>query len=113
MEEESNRQIRMFPSPERIDKVAESMENLEEVVRERNRAYYELETGETGERTEELRENTFGLNYRHVPTEHLIPKKFNKKYRDRFKLLVPEKEKEEFLRKIREKAFVEKKKKKT
>jgi hypothetical protein len=28
--------------------VEESMENLEEVVRERNRAYYELETGTTG-----------------------------------------------------------------
>lgn len=30
--------------------VEESMKNLEDVVRERNRAYFELETGETGER---------------------------------------------------------------
>jgi hypothetical protein len=29
-------------------KVEDSMENLEEVVKERNRAYYELETGTTG-----------------------------------------------------------------
>ena len=37
-----------LPNDERIDKVAESMENLEEVVKERNRAYYELECGVTG-----------------------------------------------------------------
>ena len=37
-----------MPNDERIDKVAESMENLEEVVKERNRAYYELECGVTG-----------------------------------------------------------------
>jgi hypothetical protein len=29
-------------------KVEDSMENLEEVVKERNRTYYELETGTTG-----------------------------------------------------------------
>ncbi len=37
-----------MPNDERIDKVAESMENLEEVVKERNRAYYQLECGVTG-----------------------------------------------------------------
>ena len=37
-----------MPNDERIDKVAESMENLEEVVKERNRAYYQLECGITG-----------------------------------------------------------------
>lgn len=50
MEHECKEKMELFPSPERLDKVKESMENLEEVVRERNRAYYELETGETGER---------------------------------------------------------------
>ena len=30
-------------------KVEESMENLEEVVKERNRAYYQLEVGITGD----------------------------------------------------------------
>jgi hypothetical protein len=30
--------------------VEDSMENLEIVVRERNRAYYELETGDSGKR---------------------------------------------------------------
>merc|ERR1719189_2399651 len=38
-----------MPNEERIDKVQESMENLEEVVRERNRAYFELEAGVSGE----------------------------------------------------------------
>lgn len=38
-----------FPNPERIEKVEESMTNLETVVRERNCAYYELEIGEPSE----------------------------------------------------------------
>ncbi|XP_013783479.1 39S ribosomal protein L47, mitochondrial-like [Limulus polyphemus] len=54
----------LFPSPERIDKVEESMKNLEEVVRERNRAYYMLETGETGERPSEIRIDPFGNEYK-------------------------------------------------
>jgi len=39
-----------MPNPERLDKVEISMENLEAVVRERNKAYWQLEVGETGER---------------------------------------------------------------
>lgn len=62
MEQESKDQTRLFPSPERIDKVKESMSNLEEVVRERNKAYYLLETGKTGERPKEVVQNAFGLN---------------------------------------------------
>lgn len=51
-----------MPSPERIHKVRESMENIETVVKERNRAYFELETGETGERM--VVEDTSGLGKR-------------------------------------------------
>lgn len=65
MEEECKDQVRLFPSPERIDKVEESMSNLETIVRERNRAYYELETGETGERPTEYKVGVFGLTYHH------------------------------------------------
>ena len=36
--------------------VQESMENLEEVVRERNRAYFELEAGVSGERERVVRQ---------------------------------------------------------
>lgn len=63
MEEESKQQTRVFPSPERLDKVQDSMENLETIVRERNKAYHMLETGETGERPGRLDTSAFGLKY--------------------------------------------------
>lgn len=62
MEQESKDQTKLFPSPERIDKVRESMSNLETVVRERNKAYHLLETGKTGERPYEKVQNALGLN---------------------------------------------------
>lgn len=65
MEEESNDQVKLFPSPERIDKIEESMKNLETIVRERNKAYHELETGENGERPTEYITGPFGLNSLH------------------------------------------------
>nr|CAG4644292.1 EOG090X0DBE [Lepidurus arcticus] len=48
MEHAAKEEKELLPSAERIDKVKESMKNLEEVVRERNRAYWLLETGEKG-----------------------------------------------------------------
>lgn len=36
----------LFPSPERLDKVQDSMARLEQVVHERNNAYWLLEIGE-------------------------------------------------------------------
>lgn len=62
MEHECKERFEIFPNPERMDKVEESMENLEAVVRERNRAYHMLETGETGERPVEVRKNIFGMD---------------------------------------------------
>lgn len=47
MEYNSEEQVEVFPNPERIDKVAESMDRIEEVVRERNEAYWQLEVGES------------------------------------------------------------------
>lgn len=61
MEHECNEQMELFPSPERLDKVKLSMANLETVVRERNRAYHLLETGETGERPVRLVRTSIGL----------------------------------------------------
>ncbi|CAH1976179.1 unnamed protein product [Acanthoscelides obtectus] len=63
MEQEAKDRVRLFPSPERLDKVEESMENLESVVRERNKAYHMLETGETGERPGKMETGYFGIRY--------------------------------------------------
>lgn len=63
MEHECNEKVELFPSPERIDKVNISMENLETVVRERNRAYNLLETGVHGERPQKLVYNQLGLRF--------------------------------------------------
>ena len=63
MEHECNDQMELFPSPERIDKVKISMENLETVVRERNKAYHLLETGDIGERPQRLVANNLGIRY--------------------------------------------------
>lgn len=60
MEEAYKEEWKYFPNPERIDKVEDSMSNLESVVRERNRAYHMLETGTTGERPAELKYNALG-----------------------------------------------------
>ena len=48
MEQAYKDEVAVMPNEERIDKVAVSMENLEEIVKERNRAYFELECGITG-----------------------------------------------------------------
>lgn len=82
MENEGIEEHRLFPSPERLDKVKISMENLETVVRERNRAFHELETGETGERPGKLAKNQLGLTYYYRAAEHNIPYHFNKKWRE-------------------------------
>jgi hypothetical protein len=46
--------------PSFLFQVQESMENLEDVIRERNVAYFQLETTHTGERPAELIDNAFG-----------------------------------------------------
>lgn len=61
MDHASKVEYELFPNPERRDKVDESMANLEEVVRERNKAYHLLETGEDGERPGKLVVNELGI----------------------------------------------------
>ncbi|KAL3861235.1 hypothetical protein ACJMK2_007283 [Sinanodonta woodiana] len=102
MEEEYKRKLRAFPSPERIFKVEESMENLQQVVKERNEAYNVLETGTTGEHHPRYVKNFLGLTVLKQPREHIIPEYMNKKY----KLLYPnriEKWQVKYLRLHREK----------
>jgi large subunit ribosomal protein L47 len=77
MEHHAKVEHRLFPSAERLDKVEMSMKNLEDVVRERNRAYYELETGETGERPGKMATNAIGVNFYYRMVQHVIPSGFN------------------------------------
>uniref|UniRef100_A0A0A9W606 Large ribosomal subunit protein uL29m n=1 Tax=Lygus hesperus TaxID=30085 RepID=A0A0A9W606_LYGHE len=77
MQHELNEKWEPFPSPERLDKVHESMVNLEEVVRERNRAYHLLETGETGERPGRVEVGKLGMNFFYKTAEHAIPPEYN------------------------------------
>lgn len=69
-----------MPSPERIDKVEESMFNLEQVVRERNKAYHLLETGETGERPVHIQNNAIGIRFAYKLRQYSIPKFMNTRW---------------------------------
>lgn len=80
MEQECNDKVRLFPNPERIDKVQESMTNIETVIRERNVAYYKLETGETGERPVEDVVNLLGLPEKYTKQEYYLPKFMNTRW---------------------------------
>ncbi|XP_067647666.1 large ribosomal subunit protein uL29m [Eurosta solidaginis] len=80
MEHECNDKMELFPSPERIDKVKISMDNLETVVRERNKAYHLLETGQTGERPSRLVYNPLGMKHVYRYCEHILPPHKNMKW---------------------------------
>ncbi|KOB66689.1 Uncharacterized protein OBRU01_18038 [Operophtera brumata] len=80
MEHECNDKMRLFPNAERIDKVRESMDNIETVIRERNVAYYKLETGETGERPTEDVVSHIGLPEKYERKEHYIPRFMNTRW---------------------------------
>lgn len=73
-----------FPNPERQDKVDQSMINIETVVRERNKAYMELEVGEgeTYERPSVFRPDLFGRHRNVSCSQHLIPYRMNTKFRE-------------------------------
>jgi len=81
MEHAYKEAVEKFPNPERLDKVEESMDNIESVVRERNRAYFELETGESGEKERIIRPGPFGLDVGYNKLEHFLPRKYNIEYR--------------------------------
>lgn len=100
MEQAAKDEVELFPNPERIDKVKESMNNLEAVVRERNEAYYLLETGESGEQPWIPKENIYGFVCNFALKEHLMPRKSNPKG---YFLLWRDKDLDEFLRLYREK----------
>ncbi|KAB0797327.1 hypothetical protein PPYR_08321 [Photinus pyralis] len=107
MEHEHNEQVRLFPSPERLDKVLDSMENLEEVVRERNRAYYELETTELGEQPHKTVTGPFGLPVDYHETEHSIPKEVNAQWQKEQNVKCRPEDVKAFLLKYKEREYLE------
>lgn len=77
MEHACEEEYQVFPNPERIDKVEESMKHIEDVVKERNRAYFLLETGEDGERPGALTTDDLGQRVYKKFAEHFIPEWMN------------------------------------
>jgi len=64
---------RALPNPERIDRVNETMENIEKIVHERNDAYLRLETGEGADPPERKVTSFVGFTYKKQATEHILP----------------------------------------
>ncbi|XP_052819877.1 39S ribosomal protein L47, mitochondrial-like [Mya arenaria] len=75
-----------FVNPERIYKVEESMENILEIVQERDTAYRLLEFGDEGQSDTYVSRNAVGIPYEKTKRDHYIPKEVNKKHQ----LLNPE-----------------------
>ncbi|OQR71951.1 39S ribosomal protein L47 [Tropilaelaps mercedesae] len=95
-------ELEIMPSPERLDKIEESMKNLEAVVRERNKAYYDLEVGETGERPVEVKLDWMGLVRKMRLSEHWMPQRYNKSFNKKNPLPFNDKTQSWFLHHYRE-----------
>lgn len=86
------------------------MKNLEDVVRERNKAYHMLETGETGERPGRMVRNPLGLRFFYREFEHIIPRFMNRKWRETHNFYHGGYAVNKFLKLYREKLYNEKRK---
>lgn len=62
-----------MPGPDRLEKVAESMSNLRDVIEEREHARNMLLHGTTDKRISEWRKSPLGTYYLHRKKEHFIP----------------------------------------
>lgn len=84
MQEAAREEKEIFPSPERIDKVELSMANLEEVVMERNKAYWQLEVSPCldGMRPRVFRRDIFGRHKWSQLSQHLPPYHKNFSFRN-------------------------------
>ncbi|XP_048203024.1 39S ribosomal protein L47, mitochondrial [Perognathus longimembris pacificus] len=85
LEQEAKRQILPMPSPERLEKVVESMDALDKVVQEREDALRLLQTGQEKARPGAWRRDIFGRIIWHKFKQWPIPWYLNKRYnRKRF-----------------------------
>ncbi|XP_012288631.1 39S ribosomal protein L47, mitochondrial [Orussus abietinus] len=112
MEHACTEEYEIFPNPERIDKIKESMSNLEAIVRERNKAFHLLETGETGERPGKLVSSALGLRRYHRMGEYVIPQYMNKTWYKKHFFGHGSYAVQKFLRLYREKLWLAKKREK-
>nr|XP_033815014.1 39S ribosomal protein L47, mitochondrial [Geotrypetes seraphini] len=80
LEQESKRQRVAMPSPERMEKVDDSMSRLDTVIKEREDALRLLQTGQEKERPGDWRRNCFGQTYWYTFKEWPIPWHLNRKY---------------------------------
>ncbi|KAM6414289.1 large ribosomal subunit protein uL29m [Rhynochetos jubatus] len=83
LEQESKRQLRPMPSPERLQKVQKSMKNIDLVVREREIALRLLQTGHEKPVPGEWRHDFLGRTYWYSYKEWPIPWYLNNKYKKR------------------------------
>ena len=102
LEHEALANCEVMPNEERIDRVQISMENLELVVRERNKAYFDLEVGETGEQPVYACVNWMGLLTRRTATQHTMPQRYNRTFNERNPLPFNDKGQSWFLNHYRE-----------
>ncbi|XP_060027997.1 large ribosomal subunit protein uL29m isoform X3 [Erinaceus europaeus] len=85
LEQEAKRQRLPMPSPERLEKVVDSMDALDKVVEERENALRLLQTGQEKARPGAWRRNIFGEIIWHKFKQWPIPWYLNKRYnRKRF-----------------------------
>ncbi|XP_010630760.1 39S ribosomal protein L47, mitochondrial isoform X2 [Fukomys damarensis] len=85
LEQESKRQHLPMPSPERLEKVVDSMDALDKVVQEREDALRLLQTGQEKARPGAWRRDIFGRIIWHKFKQWPIPWYLNKRYnRKRF-----------------------------
>ncbi|NXX84844.1 RM47 protein, partial [Urocolius indicus] len=83
LQQESKRQLRPMPSPERLEKVEKSMKNIDLVVKERETALRLLQTGQEKPVPGEWRHDFLGRTYWYTYKEWPIPWYLNKKYKRR------------------------------
>ncbi|XP_076009087.1 large ribosomal subunit protein uL29m [Genypterus blacodes] len=83
LEQEARRHRVQMPSPERLNKVEQSMTRLDTVVQEREAALRLLQTGQERARPGAWRKNIFGHVYWYRFREHPIPWYMNRRYKRR------------------------------